>query len=81
MQAILAPMVSFAVYGTVLCGLAWPAARVRRRGGGESLLQPFDEIWHPTAYHARLEVEAQQEQPAPSPAPGDRLCKPSGNDA
>lgn len=65
-------LLALAIYGTVLCGLVRAAARVRRRGG-ESLMQPFDEIWRPTAYQARLEVEVQQEQPAPSPAPGERL--------
>jgi len=36
-------------------------------------MQPFDEIWHPTAYRARIEAEVQQERPATSPLPGDRL--------
>ena len=66
----LAVVVLFAV---VLGGLAWAAGRVRRRGGGESLMQPFDELWHPAAHQARLHVETQEEQPAPSPSPGDRL--------
>ena len=73
MGQLSAVVATFVMFGAVLCGLAWVAARVRRRGGGEALLQPFDEIWHPTAYHARLQVEEQQELPAPSPSPGDRL--------
>jgi hypothetical protein len=63
---------SLATYGVVLGGLVWVSCRVRRRGGG-SLMQPFDEIWHPAAHAARIEVEVQQERPAPNPLPGDRL--------
>lgn len=73
MHSLAPALVSLAIFGIVLWGLARAARRLRRRGGGESLMQPFDEIWHPTAYHARLDVEVQQERPAPSPSPGDRL--------
>ena len=57
------------IYAVVLGGLVW----IRRRGRGSSLMQPFDEIWHPAAHQARIEVEVQQERPAPTPLPGDRL--------
>ena len=73
METAVAVVAIVMLFAAVLGGLAWAAARVRRRGGGESLLQPFDEIWHPTAYAARIEVETQEEVPAPSPSPGDRL--------
>jgi hypothetical protein len=53
----------------ILGGLVW----IRRSGRGSSFMQPFDEIWHPAAHQARIEVEVQQEQPAPRPLPGDRL--------
>ena len=38
----------------------------------------FDEVFHPTAYTAFQELEAQKEVPAPAPAPGDpdRLTRP-----
>jgi hypothetical protein len=62
-----------AIYASVLGGLVWIAARVRRRGGGASLMGPFEEIWHPVAHQARLEIEVQDERPEPSPTPGDRL--------
>ena len=60
---------TLAIYAAVLGGLVW----IRRRGRGSSLMQPFDEIWHPAAHQARIDVEVQQERPAPSPLPGDRL--------
>ena len=57
------------IYAVVLGGLVW----LRRRASGSSLMQPFDEIWHPAAHRARVEVEVRQECPAPGPLPGDRL--------
>jgi len=66
-------MVILAGFAMILGGLAWMASRVRRRGGGGSLMGPFDEIWHPAALQARIEIQVQDERPAPSPLPGDRL--------
>ncbi len=63
------------LFACVLSGLAWAARRLRRRGGGGSLMNPFDEIWHPVAHQARIEAEAADERPAPSPLPGDRLVR------
>lgn len=72
--SVLVPMLaSVTIYGVVMWGLVRLAVRVRRRRCGGSLMQPFDEIWHPTAHQARLDIEVQQEQPAPSPLPGDGL--------
>jgi hypothetical protein len=72
-SGLVAPIVTLVICAAILWGLARAASRVRRRGGGGSLMQPFDEIWHPVAHEARVEVEIQQERPAPSPLPGDRL--------
>lgn len=73
-QDLLATLASAVICGGTLWGLVRIAVRVRRRGaGGGSLMQPFEEIWHPIAYEARIEVELQQERPAPSPLPGGRL--------
>ncbi|WP_460864857.1 hypothetical protein [Rhodococcus aerolatus] len=54
----------------VLGGLPWLARR-GRGGGGYTIMGPFDEMWHPAAVEARLEVLAQDERPAPAPSPGD----------
>ena len=75
MEHLLAALVLAAVFGGVPAVLALLARRVRRRGaaGGYSLMGPFDEVWHPAALDARLDVVAQEERPAPAPSPGDRL--------
>ncbi|MCH6167806.1 hypothetical protein [Pseudonocardia alaniniphila] len=73
MDGLVAPLMTLGIFGVVLAGLAWIASRVRRRGGGGSLMGPFDEIWHPAAHRARIETEVQEERPAPIPLPGDRL--------
>jgi len=74
MGDLMAILMTAAVFGVALGGLAWIAARVRRRGvsGGYSLMGVFDELWNPAAVHSRYEVVAQDEQPAPAPLPGDR---------
>ncbi|QJY47184.1 hypothetical protein [Pseudonocardia broussonetiae] len=68
-------LLTVAVLGAPLAGLVWLARRVRNRGtsGGYSLMGPFDELWHPAAVAARVEVQVQEERQEPSPAPGDRL--------
>jgi hypothetical protein len=73
MGGFLALLVILAVFGLVLGGLPWLASRARRRRAGESLMGPFDEIWHPAAHRARIEVQVQDERPAPKPSPGDQL--------
>jgi hypothetical protein len=58
------------LFGVVLVGLPRLAARARRGGTGGSVLGPFEEIWHPAAHRARVEVEVQQER-TDAPLPGD----------
>ena len=49
----------------------WEIRRERQRGSGRSMTSgmvgTFDEVFHPNAYYANLEWEAQQELPVPSP--------------
>ncbi len=60
-----------AVFVVILAGLAWLAVRLRRHGGGGSVLGPFEELWHPAAQLVRVEVREQQERRAPSNSPSD----------
>jgi len=32
---------------------------------------PFEEIWHPAAHRARIDIEIQDDRKAPIPSPGD----------
>ncbi|SFP79725.1 hypothetical protein SAMN05421810_103451 [Amycolatopsis arida] len=70
-NGVVAILVILAIFGFVLNGLVWVAAQVRRRGAGIGFLGPFDEIWHPAGYRARLDIEIQAEHRAPAPSPGD----------
>jgi len=73
MDEVLPLVMVVAVFGMILGGLAWLAAHVRRRGGGDSLMGPFEEIWHPAARRARIEIQVLDERAAPAPSPGDPL--------
>ncbi|MBX9245704.1 hypothetical protein ICW40_12915 [Actinotalea ferrariae] len=57
--------------GGVLLGLRALRRGMRRRGHGGSAMGPFDEIWHPAAHDARVEVHEQDERPAPAPSPDE----------
>jgi hypothetical protein len=65
--AVVAVLVLFAV---VLVGLPRLAARARRGGTGGGVLGPFEEMWHPAAHRARVEVQVQDER-TDAPLPGD----------
>ena len=49
----------------------WELARARARTPGKTITQgvvgTFDEVFHPHAYYANLEWQAQQELPVPVP--------------
>lgn len=51
--------------------LVWQGSRIRRRprGGTTAVVGPWQEIWHPTAYRARLETEVVEERMLPNPSP------------
>jgi hypothetical protein len=51
--------------------LAWLASRVRRRGVGDNVMGPFEEIWHPAAHRYRAEIQVYEERTVPMPAAGD----------
>jgi hypothetical protein len=74
-EIVLAVAVLGTLFGVVPAALALVARRVRRRGigGGFSLMGPFDVMWNPEAFNARMEARSQEERPAAAPSPGDRL--------
>ncbi|MEO7126776.1 MAG: hypothetical protein ABI382_13215 [Nakamurella sp.] len=75
MSETLAIVLVVVIFGLTLSGLPWLSSRVRRRGisGGYSIMGPFEEIWHPIALVAHVEIQAQDERRAPAPLPGNPL--------
>ncbi|WP_163507354.1 hypothetical protein [Fodinicola acaciae] len=55
--------------------LVWLARRVRRRGVGDSVLSPIEEIWHPAIREYRFETQAQEERMVARTSPDDPLDK------
>jgi hypothetical protein len=53
-------------------GLVLLASRIRRRGIGDTVMGPFDEVWHPTAHRAHIEIREQEERTTPAPTPSVR---------
>lgn len=72
-EGFLAVLVGVTVLGGVLGALVWLARRVRRRGIGESVMGPFEEIWHPAGQRARIEIRVQEERAVPMASPDDSL--------
>jgi hypothetical protein len=64
-------LVIFAAFAAVMVGLPWLTSRSRGRRVGGSVAGPFEEIWHPAAHRARIEIEVQDERSMPMPSPGD----------
>ncbi len=71
MGTLLAGIVVFAAFGAVMAGLALLTRRQRGRKVGGSVAGPFEEIWHPSAHRARIEIQVQEERRIPMPSPGD----------
>lgn len=67
-----ATLLTVVTFALVLGGLVGLALRVRRRGaaGGYSIMGVFDEMWHPAALEARVEIQRHDERQAPAPLPG-----------
>jgi hypothetical protein len=63
----------FAAFGAVMVGLVLLTRRSRGRRVGSSVAGPFEEIWHPAAHRARIDVEVQDERKIGTPSPGDPL--------
>ncbi|MGS0683836.1 hypothetical protein ACVBEQ_01565 [Nakamurella sp. GG22] len=71
MSTLLAGIVVFAAFGAVMAGLVLLTRRQRGRKVGGSIAGPFEEIWHPSAHRARIEIQIQGERKIPMPSPGE----------
>ena len=60
-----------AAFAAVMGSLAWLTRRQRGRRIGSSVAGPFEEIWHPAAHRARIDIEIQDERKVAAPSPGD----------
>ncbi|MFI5610066.1 hypothetical protein [Amycolatopsis sp. NPDC051903] len=67
----LAPAAAFLILPLFLAGFAWYAVRAGRRGTGQSLMAPFEDIWDPIAYKTNIQIEIEAERRPETPAPGD----------
>ncbi|MEV0004075.1 hypothetical protein AB0H28_17550 [Micromonospora sp. NPDC050980] len=71
MSEVLAVLLVVGCLAGVLGLLAWLAARVRRRGVGDNVMGPFEEIWHPGAHRFRAEIKVYEERVVPLPPAAD----------
>jgi hypothetical protein len=71
MADVLVIVAVLAVFAAVMGCLVWLTRRQRGRRIGSSVAGPFEEIWHPAAHRARIDIEVQDERKAETPAPGD----------
>ena len=59
------------LFVVVLGGLWYAARRSRGRAASGAVTGPFEEIWHPAAHRARIEIQVKDERVVPTPQPGD----------
>ena len=71
MTDLLAIVAVLAAFGAVMVALVLLTRRARGRRVGSSVAGPFEEIWHPAAYRARVDIEVQDERKIGAPSPGD----------
>jgi len=76
MGGLLALLVVMASLAVILGLLTLLAIHARRRGIGDQVMGPFDEIWHPAAHAARIEIHQQEARSAPVPSPAGPLLPP-----
>ena len=55
----------------VMVGLAWVTTRRRGRKANGAVAGPFEEIWHPAAHRARIDIEVQDQRTIARPEAGD----------
>lgn len=71
MGAALVVIVVLLAYALVMLLLTALGRRVRRSGRGGDVLGPFEELWHPAAHRARVDVRTHDSRQEPAPSPGD----------
>ena len=72
MTDLLTVVAVLAAFLAIMAGLVWWLThRSRGRRVGSSVAGPFEEIWHPAAHRARIDIEIQDERKTPIPSPGD----------
>ncbi len=71
MTDLLTVVAVLAAFLAIMAGLVWLTHRSRGRRVGSSVAGPFEEIWHPAAHRARIDIEIQDERKTPIPSPGD----------
>jgi hypothetical protein len=76
MTGFLVSLLVVAATGVVITGMTLLARYLRRHGrGGPALgaaMAAYDEVMHPVAYDAFVEVQAQDDRVIPVPAAGER---------
>jgi hypothetical protein len=60
-------------FAAILGAFVLLARHVRRSGVGGGIMGPIDEIYQPTAYRFRQEIQVQEERMVPMPSPADPL--------
>ena len=71
MTDLLPAFAMLAGLAAIMAGLVWLTHRNRGRRVGSSVAGPLEEIWHPAAHRARIDIEIQDERKTPVPSPGD----------
>ncbi|GAA0374773.1 hypothetical protein GCM10010319_61680 [Streptomyces blastmyceticus] len=84
MDDLLPPLAIFGGLAAVLCGFAWLALHVRRRGtagtGVTAALAAWEEAYRATSHESYLEIQAQAERRSPVVSP-DGHWRPGVRDA
>ncbi|MET0864830.1 MAG: hypothetical protein ABWZ98_10890 [Nakamurella sp.] len=71
MPDVVLVLVVVAGFAVVMAGLAWATTRRLGRRTGSSIAGPFEEIWHPAAHRARVDIEIHDERKIAPPSAGD----------
>ena len=72
MSPFLQFVVVFGGFAAILTFLGWVGVRARRSNTGGSVIDVFDQIWHPIAHDQFIEVAQHEERGASKSLPGDR---------